>query len=150
MVHLPDLVYCYALQPPPPPCPRPPDPPSAAATATAATNEPFSPLPCSFFFVDARAVLQGFDDPDLLAAFPGGVSIAASDVVASGAPAVAGDGKDREEKEDEEEARTAASRAQEECALLERAAHYALMMNADLQVWGGRRWSRWGGGDGWR
>lgn len=36
--------------------------------------------------------------------------------------------------EAEEDESIAASRAEAECALLERAAHYALMMNADLQV----------------
>lgn len=89
---------------------------------------------------------QGFDDPDLLAAFPGGVSIAASEASAGGNPAAANGGSDKNKKEDdlgEEEARAAAARAEEECALLERAAHYALMMNADLQVEGWRWWWWW-------
>ena len=102
--------------------------------------------PSPLFLVWSRGgTRQGFDDPDLLAAFPGGVSISTSEAVAGGDPAAAaavgGKGKDKKEEDEEAEARAAAARAEEECALLERAAHYALMMNADLQVgWDRDRW----------
>lgn len=81
---------------------------------------------------------QGFDDPDLLAAFSGGLALTTSDkdvLSAASVPGAASGGVEGDKaREEEEELRAAASRAQEECALLERAAHYALMMNADLQV----------------
>ncbi|CAM9379054.1 unnamed protein product, partial [Ectocarpus sp. 13 AM-2016] len=81
---------------------------------------------------------EGFDDPDLLAAFPGGLALTTSDkgvLSAASVPGVASGGVEGDKaREEEEELRAAASRAQEECALLERAAHYALMMNADLQA----------------
>lgn len=83
--------------------------------------------------------MQGFDDPDLLEAFPGlAVAAVESEPHANRGPAPAqggaGDGGGGQEGE-EEEGLKAASQAEAECALLERAAHYALMMNADLQVW---------------
>lgn len=83
--------------------------------------------------------MQGFDDPDLLEAFPGlAVAAVESEPHAKRGPAPAqggaGDGGGGQEGE-EEEGLKAASQAEAECALLERAAHYALMMNADLQVW---------------
>ncbi|CAM9236441.1 unnamed protein product [Ectocarpus sp. 6 AP-2014] len=82
---------------------------------------------------------EGFDDPDLLAAFSGGLALATSDkavLSAASVPGAAPDGGVEGDKarEEEGESSAAASRAQEECALLERAAHYALMMNADLQA----------------
>ncbi|CAM9593693.1 unnamed protein product [Ectocarpus fasciculatus] len=82
---------------------------------------------------------EGFDDPDLLAAFPGGLALTTSDTDVLSAAGVSGtasgSGVDGDKtREEEEELKAAASRAQEECALLERAAHYALMMNADLQA----------------
>ncbi|CAN0116944.1 unnamed protein product [Scytosiphon promiscuus] len=80
-------------------------------------------------FWDVEDGDEGFDDPDLLAAFPGGLSLAAEPNAASLPVAAAGS-----KTKAEDEARAAASRAQEECSLLERAAHYALMMNADLQA----------------
>ncbi|CAM9502390.1 unnamed protein product [Ectocarpus sp. 8 AP-2014] len=82
---------------------------------------------------------EGFDDPDLLAAFSGGLALTTSDkamLSAASLPGAASGGGVEGDKarEEEEELRAAASRAQEECALLERAAHYALMMNAHLQA----------------
>ncbi|CAM9435933.1 unnamed protein product, partial [Hapterophycus canaliculatus] len=85
---------------------------------------------------------EGFDDPDLLAAFPGGLSVPAagpevarsSAATSPGMAVMAVGSKTKEEEQEEQEAKAAASRAQEECSLLERAAHYALMMNADLQA----------------
>lgn len=70
---------------------------------------------------------QGFEDPDLLAALPGfSNSIEGDDSTGVGSEASPDAGGDSESKEE--------ARSAEECALLERAAHYALMMNADLQV----------------
>lgn len=76
---------------------------------------------CTFIFP------QGFEDPDLLAALPGfSNSVEGNDNTGVGSEAPPDSGGDRESKEE--------ARSAEECALLERAAHYALMMNADLQV----------------
>lgn len=81
---------------------------------------------------------QGFHDPDLLAAFPGGLALTTSEKDVPSAASVpgtgSGSGVDGDKTREEEGLKVAASRAREECALLERAAHYALMMNADLQV----------------
>lgn len=78
--------------------------------------------------------MQGFDDPDLLAAFPGlavvdGEGDPNASSLETGEPSAASDVA----KEDESN-KLSDARAEAECALLERAAHYALMMNADLQV----------------
>lgn len=79
--------------------------------------------------------VQGFDDPDLLEAFPGlAVAAPESEPQSKGGPAPT-QGERGEGGEEEEEELKVASQAEAECALLERAAHYALMMNADLQVW---------------
>lgn len=83
--------------------------------------------------------VKGFDDPDLLEAFPGlAVAAPESESQPKKGPALAqgeeGEGGGEVGQEEEEELK-AASQAEAECALLERAAHYALMMNADLQVW---------------
>lgn len=93
------------------------------------------------FSLSARLLhVQGFDDPDLLEAFPGlAVAVADSESQIKRGPAAptqgeaAGEGGGQEGEE--EEGLKAASQAEAECALLERAAHYALMMNADLQAW---------------
>lgn len=82
--------------------------------------------------------VKGFDDPDLLEAFPGlAVAAPESEPKPKRGPALAqgegGEGVGDGGQEEEEELK-AASHAEAECALLERAAHYALMMNADLQV----------------
>lgn len=84
--------------------------------------------------------VKGFDDPDLLEAFPGlAVAAPESEPKPKKGPALAqgegAEGRVEGGQEEEEEELKAASHAEAECALLERAAHYALMMNADLQVW---------------
>ncbi|CAN0139516.1 unnamed protein product [Laminaria digitata] len=77
---------------------------------------------------------EGFDDPDLLEAFPGlAVAAPESEPQPKGGPAPT-QGERGEGGEEEEEELKVASQAEAECALLERAAHYALMMNADLQA----------------
>ena len=71
---------------------------------------------------------QAYEDPDLLAALPG-LSIVGEGGVTTGDGSNVSPGFGKDDSESKAESRSA-----EECALLERAAHYALMMNADLQV----------------
>ncbi|CAN0375511.1 unnamed protein product [Ascophyllum nodosum] len=71
---------------------------------------------------------EAYEDPDLLAALPG-LSIVGEGGVTTGDGSNVSPGFGKDDSESKAESRSA-----EECALLERAAHYALMMNADLQA----------------
>lgn len=88
---------------------------------------PHSTQSLALYFPHFRGFAKGFDDPDLLEAFPG-LSITRK---GDGSNGVRMDMAPEAANEDESKEN---ARAEEECALLERAAHYALMMNADLQV----------------